>query len=83
MWHKLTLTLSPLTKLYSNNVEFKFNDIEHNIFLAIKKIGYDVLLYYPNFRERFIIHTDSSKIQLGEVISMVSVLIYWKEKNKL
>ena len=32
-------------------------------------VGRDVLLSYPNFGEKFIIHTDASKTQLGGVIS--------------
>ena len=34
-----------------------------------KIVGRDVLLYYPNFSEGFIIHKDASKTQLGGVIS--------------
>ena len=33
-----------------------------------KKVGRDILLSYPNFRERFLIHTVASKTQLGGVI---------------
>ena len=32
-------------------------------------VGRDVLLYYPNFRKKFIIHTDKSNMQLGVIIS--------------
>ena len=36
--------------------------IKYNAFIAMYKIvGYDVLLSYPNFSERFIIHTDAGK----------------------
>ena len=34
-----------------------------------KIVGRDVLLSYPKFSENFIIHTDDSKMQLGEVKS--------------
>ena len=51
-------------------VKFKQADSEKNTSIAMKKIvGRDILLYYPNFSERFIIHTDAIKTQLGEVIS--------------
>ena len=33
-----------------------------------KIVGRDVLIYYPNFSERFIINTDASKTQLRGVI---------------
>ena len=32
-------------------------------------VGQEVLLAYPNFNERFDIHTDASHTQLGAVIS--------------
>ena len=51
-------------------VKFKWTDKENNDFISMMKIvGRDVLLSYPNFNERFIIHTDASKTQLGGVIS--------------
>ena len=34
-----------------------------------KLVGRDVLIYYPNSIERFIIHTDARKMQLGRVSS--------------
>ena len=50
--------------------------MENNDFLDMKKIvGLDVLLSYPNFRKRFIIHTSASKTQLGGVISQNRKLI--------
>ena len=37
---------------------------------AVRKIiGNNVLIYYPNFIEILIIHTDARKMQLGGVIS--------------
>ena len=45
-------------------------DVENNAFIAMKKIvGGDVLLFYPNFSEKFIIHTGSSNTQLGGIMS--------------
>ena len=70
MWHKCTHILAPLKKLCSMKVKFKCTDIEHNALIALKVIvGCDALLSCPNFRERFIIHTDASKTQLGVVIN--------------
>ena len=34
-----------------------------------KIVGRDVLLYYPNFSEKLIIHIDASKMNLGGVMS--------------
>ena len=43
--------------------------MKNNAFLNMKKVvGHDVLPYYPNLSEKFIIHTGSSKTQLGGVI---------------
>ena len=51
-------------------VKFKWTDVESNAFIAMKNIlGHNVLLSYHNFSEKFIIHTDASNTQLGEVIS--------------
>ena len=68
MWRKRAHELVPITKICSTKVKFKWTDIENNAFIAMKKIvGRDVLLYYPNFSERSIIHTDARKTQLGGV----------------
>ena len=50
-------------------VKLKWTDVENNALIATKKIGHDVLLSYPKFRGRFIIHTDASKTQLRGVMS--------------
>ena len=70
MWRKRAHTLALLTKLCSTKVKFKWTDIENNALTAMKKIVVrEVLLYYPNFSKKFIIHTDASKTYLGVVIS--------------
>ena len=72
-------TLSPLTKICSMKVKFKWTDVEINVFIAAKKIeGYDVVLSYPNFSESFIIDTNTSRTQFGEVVSQngKSIAIY-------
>ena len=70
MWRKRAHTLSPLTKLCSTKVKFKWADVENNSFIEMKKIVVrDVLLYYPKFSEKFIINTDANNTQLGEIIS--------------
>ena len=44
-------------------------DVEHNAFTAMKKIvGRYIIIYYPNFIEKFIIHIDASNTQLGGII---------------
>ena len=70
MWRKRVHTLYPLTKLYSMEFKFKWTDIDNSAFVAMKNIvGRDVLLSYPKFSEKFIVHIDASKTQLGGVIS--------------
>ena len=70
MWRKRAHTLAPLTKLCSMKVKFKWTDEDNDYFIAMKKIGgRDVPLYYPNFSERFIIHTEARKKKLGGVVS--------------
>ena len=69
MWCKHVHTISPLTKIFLTNIKFKWTDVENGAFIAIKTIlVHDVLLSYPNLNERFIIHTDVRKAQLGGVI---------------
>ena len=54
-------------------VKFKWTNVENNAFIDMKNVvGHDVLLYYPNFSEEFIIHTDASKTQLGGVIFLIT-----------
>ena len=70
MWRKRAHTLAPSTKLCSTKVKLKWTDVENNAFIAMENIvGRDVLLYYPNFSEKFIIQTDASNTQIGGIIS--------------
>ena len=69
MWGKSAHTLAPLTKLCSTKVKLKWTDEENDAFTSTKIVGCDVLLYYPNFNEIFIINIDASKTQIGGVIS--------------
>ena len=69
MYIKRTHTLSTLTNKCLMKIKFKWTDVENSEFIAMKKIvQLDVLLSCPNFSERFIIHTDTSKPQLGGVM---------------
>ena len=69
MWARQSHMLSPLTKITSNKVKFKWTKIEQTAFEEINPIfAHRVLLGYPNFYEEFKIHTDTSKFQLGEVV---------------
>ena len=66
MCHKRAHKLALLTKLCSTTIKFKWTDVDKNDFIAMKKIvGIDFLLSYPNFSEKFIIHTNASKTQFG------------------
>ena len=48
----------------------KWTDIGQQAFDEIKQIvARDTLLIYPDFNERYDIHTDASAFQLGSVIS--------------
>ena len=66
MLHKRIQTLDILIELCSTKVKFKWTEIESNDFIAINKmVGRDILLSYPNFSKRFIIHTEDIKRHLG------------------
>ena len=50
-------------------VKLKWIEVENSALIDTKKIvGHDVLISYPKFIEKFIIHTDASKLKLGGVI---------------
>ena len=84
MPHKRAHTLAPLTKLRLKKVKLKWNDVEKNSFIATKKIGHDVLLSYPKFRGRFIIHTDANKMQLRGVMSRNrKPIAFYSQKSNL
>ena len=70
MWCNHTHKLASLTKLCSTKFKFKWTDVEKNAFIAMKKIaGCEILLSYPIFNEKFILHTADRKTQHGGVIS--------------
>ena len=70
MWQKLSELLSPLTALTPKNVKYNWKDDQQKCFDAIKPvIGRAELLAYPDFNTLFEIHTDTSKLQIGAVIS--------------
>jgi len=70
MWPRRAHVLTPLTKLTSNKVKFIWTKEHQTAFETMKKqVGRDVLLAYPDFNEKFIIHADASKSQLGGIIS--------------
>ena len=82
MWRNRAHTLSPFKKLCFKNFNFKWTDRENNAFIAMKNIlGRDVLLSYPNFIEKFIIHTDASSMQLGGIISQNGKPIFFIHAN--
>ena len=70
MWKKRYELLAPLTALTSKNVKYDWKYEHQKCFDAIKRvIGCGVLLDYPDFNALLEIHTDASKLQIGEVIS--------------
>ena len=70
MWQKRSEILAPLTALTSKNIKYDWKEKHQNCFDAIKRvIGREVLLAYPDFNATFEIHNDSSKLQIGAVIS--------------
>ena len=70
MWAKRSHLLHPLTALTSHNTRFKWTDLEQKVFDDIKRaVSQGTLLAYPDFNERFDIHTDASDYQLGSLIS--------------
>ena len=70
MWWHHSDRLTPLTRLTSTKVPFKWTEVEQKAFENMKKIiSRDVYLTYPDFNKYFDIHMDASDLQLGACIS--------------
>eukprot|EP00957_Ditylum_brightwellii_P038990 2947117-Ditylum_brightwellii.AAC.1 len=66
MWKGRAEKLSPLIVLTSKNAIWKWTEVEQQVFEAVKTaVAKNTLLVYPDFKEKFEIHTDASKYQLG------------------
>ena len=85
MWQNCSELLSPLTALTSKNIKYDWKDEHQNCFDDIKcVIGREVLLAYPNFNALFEIHNDTSKLQIGAVISQKGkpIALYSQKINR-
>ena len=70
MWIRRSELLAPLTSMTSKESKWNWTEVHQKNFDLIKHIiAKEVLLAYPNFNNRFDIHTDASQTQLGAVIS--------------
>ena len=85
MWIQWSEVLTPLMRLTSANVKFKWTNVKQMAFNKIKQIvGCETLLSYPDFNLPFKIHTDASHTQLGAVISQNNKLIaFYSRKLQL
>jgi RNase H-like domain found in reverse transcriptase len=62
--------LAPLASLTSKKTKWEWGPQQSTAFATAKKIiAREVLLAYPDFSKKFVIHTDASHYQLGAVIS--------------
>ena len=69
MWSKWSHLIHTLTALTSHKVKFKLTYVEQKEFDDIKHaVSQENLLAYPDLNERFDIHTDARKYQLGAVM---------------
>ena len=61
MWPRWSHILQTLTAMTTIKVKVKWTDVKQQVFDKIKRIvARDTLLIYPDFNERFDIHTDAS-----------------------
>ena len=82
MSQKRSQILVPLTALTSQNVKYDWKDEHQKCFNAIKRvIGREVFFAYPDFNDSFEIHTDVSKLQIGEVISQKGKPVAFYSQN--
>ena len=69
MWKSRSHILSPLSKLVSKSVKWKWTEVEQKAFDEAKRmIQKETMLAYPKFGETFHIYADASNTQLGGVI---------------
>jgi RNase H-like domain found in reverse transcriptase len=70
MWIRRSHVLAPLASLTSKKTKCEWGPQQSAAFATAKKIiAREVLLAYPDFSKKFVIHTDASHYQLGAVIS--------------
>ena len=70
MWVRRSEYLAPLSSLTSKTIKWKWTNKHQVAFENIKcLVSREVLLTYPDFKETFEIHNDTSHTQLGAVIS--------------
>eukprot|EP00957_Ditylum_brightwellii_P161996 12333885-Ditylum_brightwellii.AAC.1 len=85
MWKGRAEKLAPHTVLTSKKSKWKWTEVEQQAFEAVKAaVAKNTLLVYPDFNEKFEIHSDVSKHQLGAVISQKghSIAFFSKKVNK-
>ena len=67
MWNHRSDVLTPLTKLTSKQATWNWTEGHQKAFEHMKKSLYrETLLVYFNFNKAFVIHTDASKVHLGQ-----------------
>ena len=72
-WIRRSHILTPLTQLTGKETKWEWKQEHTDAFNTMKRvISKDTLLQYPDFNEKFEIHTDASDYQLGAVISQKS-----------
>ena len=70
MWKHRSDILNPLTKMTSKQAIWNWTEEQQKAFEHMNKsISRETLLVCPNFSKLFVIHKDTSKVQLGAVIS--------------
>ena len=70
MWKHGSDFLAPLTKMTSKQATWNWTEEHQKVFEHMNKsISRERLLVYPNFSKPFVIHMDTSKVQLRAIIS--------------
>jgi RNase H-like domain found in reverse transcriptase len=70
IWVRQSHVLAPLASLTSKKTKWEWGPQQSAAFAAAKNIiAQEVLLAYPDFSKKFVIHTDASHYQLGAAIS--------------
>ena len=69
MWKRRSHILSPLSRLVSKTVKWKWTEVEQKAFDEAKRmIKKETMLAYPKFGKVFHTYADASDTQLGGVI---------------
>ena len=70
LWSLQSLKMVPLTVMTGKGMVFKWTKVHKETFIAVKQmVAQDTMLSHPDYKAPCVVHTDTSKLQIGGVVS--------------